>query len=165
MVDKVGLNELQNLLFGKQAIFVGNSGVGKSTLTNAFMDSDEIKISHISEKSKRGRHTTTTSKYYIWADSSSVIDTPGIRSLDVSTLEPREIQDFFPEFESWRRKCKYDDCLHFNEPEEDCMVQQGVLIGTINKERYDSYIRIIENITGEKKTNFLAEIYNEKFKH
>ena len=148
--SKLGIEELKRYLIGKQAIFVGNSGVGKSTLTNALMDNDEIKTSHTSEKSKRGRHTTTTSKYYIWADDSSIIDTPGIRSLDVSTLEALEVQNYFPEFENWKDKCKYNDCLHFNEPAENCMIQQGVANEIINQERYNSYIRIIENITGEK---------------
>lgn len=164
IITNIGLEELENALFGKQAIFVGNSGVGKSTLTNALMDSDEIKTSHISKKSKRGRHTTTSSKYYVWADGSSVIDTPGIRSLDVSTLDVHEVQDFFPEFENWKDKCKYNDCLHFNEPEEDCIVKQGVALGMINCERYNSYIRILENILGEKKTDCLDEISDKKLR-
>lgn len=162
--SNVGIDELENYLLGKQAIFVGNSGVGKSTLTNALMESEEIKTSHTSEKSKRGRHTTTTSKYYIWADDSSVIDTPGIRSLDVSTLEPQEVQNYFPEFENWNDKCKYNDCLHFNEPTDVCMVQQGVASGIINVERYNSYVRIIENITGEKKTKKVEDQFQRKLK-
>lgn len=162
--SKIGIDELEKHLLGKQAIFVGNSGVGKSTLTNALMDSEEIRTSHTSEKSKRGRHTTTASKYYIWEDDSSVIDTPGIRSLDVSTLEPQEVQNYFPEFENWNNKCKYNDCLHFNEPVDDCMVQQGVASGVINIERYNSYIRIIENIKGERKTENMNDQFQRKLK-
>ena len=148
--SNIGINELKAQLINKQAIFVGNSGVGKSSLTNAIMGDDEIKTSHVSDKSKRGRHTTTTSKYYVWEDNSSIIDTPGIRSLDVSTFNPIEIQDYFPEFENWRDKCKYNDCLHFNEPYDSCIIKQGVASGFISPERYESYLRIMGDVLGEK---------------
>ena len=148
--SNIGIDKLKAQLINKQAIFVGNSGVGKSSLTNSIMGDDEIKTSHVSDKSKRGRHTTTTSKYYIWEDNSSIIDTPGIRSLDVSTFSPIEIQDYFPEFENWRDKCKYSDCLHFNEPCDSCIVKQGVTSGFISPERYESYLRIMSDILGKK---------------
>ena len=152
-INNTGMEELESHLRSKQAIFVGNSGVGKSSLINRLMQDEGIKTSHISEKSKRGRHTTTTSKYYIWDDYSSVIDTPGIRSLDISSFEAIEIQNYFPEFDNWKSQCKYNDCLHYNEPVEDCLVQQGVNNGLINSDRYGSYIRLIEDISGEKQTN------------
>ncbi len=148
--SNIGIDKLKAQLINKQAIFVGNSGVGKSSLTNSIMGDDEIKTSHVSDKSKRGRHTTTTSKYYIWEDNSSIIDTPGIRSLDVSTFSPIEIQDYFPEFENWRDKCKYSDCLHFNEPCDSCIVKQGVTSGFISPERYESYLKIMSDILGKK---------------
>ena len=148
--SNIGIEELKAQLINNQAIFVGNSGVGKSSLTNAIMGDDEIKTSHVSDKSKRGRHTTTTSKYYVWEDNSSIIDTPGIRSLDVSSFNPIEIQDYFPEFENWRDKCKYNDCLHFNEPYDSCIVKQGVSSGLVSAERYESYLRIMGDVLGEK---------------
>ncbi len=148
--EEKGIEELKKYLEGKQAIFVGNSGVGKSSLINAIIGNDKIKTSNISEKSKRGCHTTTTSKYYIWNDNSSIIDTPGIRSLDVSSFEPIEIQDYFPEFNNWKDKCKYRGCLHFNEPTKDCLVKQAVESGLINDFRYDSYTRLIEDIVRRK---------------
>ena len=92
------IEKLKKRLINKQTIFVGNSGVGKSSLANAIMGDDEIKTCHVSDKSKRGRHTTTTSKYYVWEENSSIIDTPGIRSLDISSFTPIEVQDYFPEF-------------------------------------------------------------------
>lgn len=148
--DNKGIDELKNYLRGKQAIFVGNSGVGKSSLTNSIMGEEDIKTGNISEKSKRGRHTTTTSKYYIWDENSSIIDTPGIRSLDVSSFKPNEIQDYFPEFNIWKEQCKYNDCLHFNEPYDSCLVKQGVTSGLIDKNRYESYLRIVKSLVGEK---------------
>ena len=161
--SNIGIDNLKQQLLNKQAIFVGNSGVGKSSLTNAIMGDDEIKTSHVSGKSKRGRHTTTTSKYYIWEDNSSIIDTPGIRSLDVSTFEPMEIQDYFPEFENWKDKCKYSDCLHFNEPYNTCMVKQGVASGLISMNRYESYLRIMGDALDIKDySNILKSIILKK---
>lgn len=160
---KLGIDELKSYLLNKQAIFVGNSGVGKSSLTNAIMDDDEIKTSHVSDKSKRGRHTTTTSKYYIWNDNSSIIDTPGIRSLDVSSFSPIEIQDYFPELDNWKDKCKYNDCLHYHEPYDSCVVKQGVTSGLINRDRFESYLRIMCDVLGEKNHDeIMNEIFPEK---
>lgn len=146
-----GIEELKEILRGKQAIFVGHSGVGKSSLTNALMDIDEIKTSNVSSKSGKGRHTTTTSKYYVWDEDSSIIDTPGIRSLDISSFKPHEIKQYFAEFEEWESRCKYSNCLHNREPIEGCMVKQAVKAEIINLERYESYIRILSDVTNEKK--------------
>lgn len=148
--ENMGIEELMKLLEGKQSIFVGHSGVGKSSLTNALMNTDEIKTSHVSEKSGKGRHTTTASKYYIWGDKSSIIDTPGIRSLDISSFKPNEIGRYFSEFEDWEGRCKFSNCLHYKEPSEGCMVKQAVKSGIISKERYRSYIRILKDITNDK---------------
>ena len=103
------------------------------------MDTDEIKTSHVSEKSGKGRHTTTSSKYYIWNKNSSIIDTPGIRSLDISNFKPNEIKEYFSEFEDLEGRCKYSNCLHYREPVEGCMVKQAVKAGIISRERYESY--------------------------
>lgn len=153
--EMTGIEELKKLIMGKQAIFVGNSGVGKSSLINAVMDSSSIRTGSVSLKSKRGRHTTTSSKYYVWNENSSIIDTPGIRSLDISSFEVSEIQDYFPEFNDWRALCKYKDCIHFNEPINTCFVKKGVADGFISRKRYQSYTRIIESILGSEFHNDL----------
>ena len=145
-----GITNLKEELRGKQAIFIGNSGVGKSSLTNALMDTETIKTSTISSKSKRGRHTTTSSKYYIWDEDSSIIDTPGIRSLDVSNLNPIEIQNYFKEFSNIKEKCKYKNCLHYQEPTAACTIKQAVENNTINKNRYHSYLRILKDTLNDK---------------
>lgn len=145
-----GITNLKEELRGKQAIFIGNSGVGKSSLTNALMDTETIKTSTISSKSKRGRHTTTSSKYYIWDEDSSIIDTPGIRSLDVSNLNPIEIQNYFKEFSNIKEKCKYKNCLHYQEPTASCTIKQAVENNTINKNRYQSYLRILKDTLNDK---------------
>ena len=153
----IGIDEIKTYLLGKQAIFVGNSGVGKSSLTNAIMGEDEIKTGEVSEKTGRGRHTTTTSKYYVWNDNSSIIDTPGIRSLDVSSFEASEIQDYFPEFDKWTSTCKYKGCLHYIIPIEDCGVKQAVKLGIINQMRYESYIKLISSLTNDNRMDEVLE--------
>ncbi len=156
----LGIDELKKYLKGKQAIFVGNSGVGKSSLTNALLSDDSIKTSSVSDKSKRGRHTTTSSKYYLWDNNSSIIDTPGIRSLDVSNFNPIEIQQYFLEFKN-SNKCKYSDCLHFHEPINSCFIKQEVINGYININRYISYLRIMSDILNEEYIDILNEISKE----
>ena len=156
----LGIDELKKYLKGKQAIFVGNSGVGKSSLTNALLSDDSIKTGSVSDKSKRGRHTTTSSKYYLWDNNSSIIDTPGIRSLDVSNFKPIEIQQYFPEFKN-SNKCKYSDCLHFHEPINSCFIKQEVINGYININRYISYLRIMSDILNEEYIDILNEISKE----
>lgn len=152
-----GIDDLKKHLKGRQAIFVGNSGVGKSSLINKLMDFDEIKTGNVSLSSKRGRHTTTTSKYYVWDVNSSIIDTPGIRSLDVSSFKPEKIQNYFKEFD--KNMCKYKDCMHYKEPVRSCVIKQRVLKGLINKERYKSYLRIMDDLFNENKCD---DILKEK---
>ena len=160
--NNLGINELKSLLKNKQAIFVGNSGVGKSSLTNAIVDDNSIKTGHVSDKSKRGRHTTTTSKYYVWDENSTIIDTPGIRSLDISNFSPTEIQDYFQEFDNWKDKCKYNNCLHFHEPIESCIIKQGVKSNLININRYESYLRILSDILNDKNYEEIIKELNNK---
>ena len=157
-----GIDDLKRYILGKQVILVGNSGVGKSSLTNALMNSNEIKTGQVSDKSKRGKHTTTTSKYYIWEKNSSIIDTPGIRSLDISSFNPEEVQEYFKEFNDYKDKCKYHDCLHYNEPSNSCVIKQAVTNGLININRYESYVRIMSDILNDKNYEHIIEELSER---
>ncbi len=160
--DKTGISELKEMLKEKQAIFVGNSGVGKSSLTSLITGNDNVKINSVGGKTKRGRHTTTKSTYYMWNHNSSIIDTPGIRSLNLSQLKKEEIKYYFSEFKDLNDKCKYKDCIHFKEPINKCAVKKSVLNGIINIHRYESYLRILSDTTGDDYKDVLKEVKNNQ---
>lgn len=147
-VKNLGIEDLKECIKNKRAIFVGHSGVGKSSLTNRLLNNDEIKTGCVGEKSLKGRHTTTTSKYYEWAENSSIIDTPGIRALDISKIKANEVQTYFTEFKNYLN-CKYRTCDHVHIEKKDCGVKQAVERGDIPLGRYESYRRIIDEINGE----------------
>ena len=140
-----GLTTLKEKLLNKICIFVGNSGVGKSSLTNYLLEDNLVKTNNIGHKTKRGCHTTTSSKYYLWQDNSGIIDTPGIRSLDLKNFNVSEIKNYFKEFIPYNNLCKYDNCLHYDEPENTCAIKQEIN-KNITQERYESYYKIISEI-------------------
>jgi len=98
----------------------------------------------VSSKSGQGKHTTTTSQYYKWADDSYIIDTPGIRSLELLEIKKDQLKDYFPDFVAISSDCKYKDCTHTHEP--DCAIKKGSVDGKISSHRYENYLRIIAKL-------------------
>lgn len=137
-----GMDELKKILRGKTAVFVGQSGVGKSSLVAALVPDVEIRTQEISAKTGTGRHTTTTSGLYEWEPGSAIIDTPGIRTLSIDHVPKNELRFAFREFDALADQCKFRDCLHLREPK--CAVIGAVASGAIAKARYDSYVRMTE---------------------
>ncbi len=136
-----GIDELKERIRGKLAVLVGNSGVGKSSLINAILGTD-LETKTVSGKTGKGRHTTTASSLYNWTKDSYLIDTPGIRSLGVFHIEKADLQFGFPEFADFTEGCQYGDCSHSHEPV--CGVKKAVEEGLVNKHRYESYLRMLE---------------------
>ncbi len=148
-----GLDELARVLHQKTTAFVGQSGVGKSSLLNTLLPDVGAKIGDVSEKYQRGRHTTTLSRCYPGPDSRTYfIDTPGVRELDVSFIEPDQLGFYFPEFEEFRSECAISGCTHNHEPH--CRVEQAFEDGLIHEDRYESYLRILEEITYARKGRY-----------
>jgi ribosome biogenesis GTPase len=139
-----GLAELKDRLAGKTAVFVGHSGVGKSYLLNRLDPSLNLRVGDISQKYNRGEHTTTFAVMVRLGDSCWVIDTPGIRELDVYGVKPEELKFFFPEFTGPAEHCAYSSCNHIEEP--DCAVKEQLELGGIHPDRYESYIRIFQHL-------------------
>lgn len=137
-----GVSELKKQIRGKITVLVGNSGVGKSSLINSFIPGLHLSARIVSGKTGKGRHTTTSTNLYKWDEESYIIDTPGIRSLGIAHIEKSNLQFGFPEFDELADSCRFRDCLHQHEPE--CGVKKAVAVGKINRYRYESYLRMLE---------------------
>ncbi|MBS1706998.1 MAG: ribosome small subunit-dependent GTPase A [Armatimonadetes bacterium] len=135
------IRELRAHLRGKTCVFVGHSGVGKSSLVNALAPSIHAKVGSVSEGYGRGTHTTTASSLYEIGDEICVIDTPGVRSFQLDSMDPLELASYFPEFVGLADHCRYRDCAHIHEPR--CAIKAAVEAGDIPEERYDAYLRLL----------------------
>ncbi|MBU4246674.1 MAG: ribosome small subunit-dependent GTPase A, partial [Nanoarchaeota archaeon] len=139
---KEGIEELKKIISGKTVVFIGQSGVGKSSLINAVSGDIIAREGEVSKKTDRGKHTTTASTVYKWKENSYIIDTPGIRSFGIGNIPKNELQLYFPEFKAYQ--CRYGNCLHNKEDARDCGVKRALAEGKIPKKRYDSYVRLLE---------------------
>ena len=137
-----GLEELKQMMIGKVSMFSGHSGVGKSTLVNALEPNLNLKTKNISEQSKQGQHTTTFAEMYDLSFDAKIIDTPGIKGFGIVDLEPAEISGYFPEFFKLKDQCKFNNCLHKEEP--NCAVKNALENNKIAWSRYNSYLKILE---------------------
>lgn len=140
--EKKGLDQLKQLMTGKVSMFSGHSGVGKSTLVNALEPSLHLKTKHISEQSKQGQHTTTFAEMYDLLFDAKIIDTPGIKGFGIVDLESAEISGYFPEFFKLQNQCKFNNCLHKEEP--NCAIKKALEENKIAWSRYNSYLKILE---------------------
>lgn len=140
--ERKGVEALKELMIGKTSMFSGHSGVGKSTLVNALEPSLDLKTKNISEQSKQGQHTTTFAEMYDLSFDASIIDTPGIKGFGIVDMEPQEISDYFPEFFRLKEQCKFNNCLHKEEPH--CAIKAALEKDEIAWSRYNSYLKILE---------------------
>lgn len=139
-----GIAELKARLKDKISVFVGQSGVGKSSLVNALMPEVAAETGDISELSGLGQHTTTTARLYHFPSGGDLIDSPGIREFGLWHLEPERVTWCFVEFRHYLGGCKFRDCKHGSDP--GCLIRAAVERGEISAERYDNYHRILASM-------------------
>ena len=143
-VDKeINLDKVKKLFKGKTTVLSGNSGVGKSSLLKKLLPNEEIAVKEISEMHQQGVHTTTFAEMYDLPSGGHLIDTPGIRGIGVVDIEPKELSNYFPEFLKLKPFCKFNNCVHINEP--NCAVKKALDEGEIALSRYNSYLSIFNN--------------------
>ena len=136
------LKELQDIIKAKNTLISGHSGVGKSTLINKLLGTD-IPTNEISLSHEQGQHTTTFSHLYKLNNGGAIIDTPGIKGFGLIDIETKDICDLFPEFFRLKSNCRFNNCIHINEP--NCKVLEALANGKISKHRYQNYLTMLEN--------------------
>lgn len=142
------LDEFEDILKNKVTLFSGPSGVGKSSLMNAIDSGFELKTGEISDKLKRGKHTTRHAEIYKLGFGGFVVDTPGFSSFDVNEIELDELTDFYPEIKKYSDNCRFNNCIHNKEP--NCGVKKAVDDKQISDIRYNNYIKLLEEIKSNK---------------
>ena len=135
-----GLDELKGALHDKVSVFVGPSGVGKSSLLNALYPGLNLKVGRISEAYGKGRHTTVGGYLIRLPGGGAVADTAGLREISLWMIPPEELPDCFPEFRPHLDECRFNDCAHLQEP--GCAIREAVEEGEIAASRYDSYAQL-----------------------
>lgn len=141
---KTGLDSLLDALHNKTSLITGHSGVGKSTFINTILPERELRVQEVSAWSGKGMHTTTFAEMFDLPNGGQIIDTPGIRELGIVDMERAELGGYYPEIRIFAKNCKYNNCLHLNEP--GCGVKEAVRSKRLIEERYINYVKILDTI-------------------
>jgi ribosome biogenesis GTPase len=138
------LDELHRALRERVSVFVGQSGVGKSSLVNVLLPEAELRVGALSQSTQKGTHTTTTAQLFHLTCGGSLIDSPGIREFGLWHMSREQVEQGFREFQPLLGSCKFRDCQHQQEP--GCAILQAVESGEISEGRMDSYRRIVASL-------------------
>ena len=149
VLERSGIEEIKELLKGKTTVLAGPSGVGKSSIINELIPEVHIKTGGISKKIKRGKHTTRHSELFHIGNGTYIMDTPGFSSLYVNDFEKEELKDFFLEFVEYEGQCRFQGCVHINEP--DCAVKDAISSGILSKTRYDNYKLLYNELKNQRR--------------
>lgn len=145
--DKIGINNLADILQNKVTLLSGHSGVGKSTFINFLFPELQLKTQDVSEWSGKGMHTTTFAEMFDLPNGGQIIDTPGIREMGLVNMNKNELAHFYPEMRLIMNDCQFNNCVHMNEP--GCAIKLAVENKKIAQERYLSYLNIIESLSSK----------------
>jgi ribosome biogenesis GTPase len=134
--------KIKALMKNKVSMFAGHSGVGKSTLVNVIEPDLDLKTKEISSQHMQGQHTTTFAEMFDLSFGAKIIDTPGIKGFGIVDMDKEEVSDYFPEFFKLKKDCKFNNCLHIEEPK--CAVKEALDQDEVAFSRYRSYVQILE---------------------
>ncbi len=139
-----GLDELRELLAGQCSMLAGQSGVGKSSLTNALLPDKQLRTRELSEKAGLGRHTTTAATLYPLPNGGEIIDSPGVAVFGLAEMTAQDLALGYREFRPWLARCQFNDCRHLGD--KGCAVQAAVEEGQISPERYQRFVKLLDKL-------------------
>ena len=152
------VSKIKELMLGKTSMFVGHSGVGKTTLVNTIAPTLDLKTKEISDQHSQGKHTTTFAEMFDLSFDARIIDTPGIKGFGVVDIDKHELVDYFPEFFELKQDCKFNNCIHVKEPK--CAVKEALEAEEVSWSRYRSYLQILEG--EEESEHYRTDIWDEE---
>ena len=161
-INKNGIEDIKKYFSkGNTIVFLGSSGIGKSTLVNTLYGEDVMRTSEIREEDSRGRHTTTSRNLIMLPNGAMIIDTPGMRELGMWNAESG-INKTFSDIEHFSKMCKYSNCTHTNEP--GCKILQAIENGELSKERFEQYMKLQKESQYNTDSEQYLKSKKEKFK-
>ncbi len=140
-----GLAELAEHLINKSSVFIGQSGVGKSSLVQSLLPDEKIRVGHLHQQTRLGRHTTSTARLYQYAESGFIIDSPGIRDFGLDQISRSDVEYGFIDIRQFSTQCRFRDCRHRQEP--GCAVTDAIEKGRLSRRRLESFHRILETLS------------------
>ncbi len=143
-----GVEALRHACIGRRSLFIGHSGVGKSSLLNALAPELDLAAGAVNLKTGKGRHTTTAAWLLRTADGLELIDTPGVRTFALWGISCRDLEQAYPDFRRFLGACKFTDCRHTAEP--GCALRAAVAVGDVAARRYESFLKLREELAGEE---------------
>ena len=147
--QEAGIEMFRKAIHGKTSVFAGPSGVGKSSMLNALHPQAQVQTGEISEKIRRGKHTTRHSELIYIEEDTYIMDTPGFSSLVIDDIEPEDLKEYIREFERYNGCCKFNGCVHIHEPE--CLVKEALQEEKISQLRYDNYKQLYEELKNKRR--------------
>ena len=147
--EKEGMDEIRKRIAGKTTVLAGPSGVGKSSLTNCLYPEAEMETGSVSEKIRRGRHTTRHSQLFFLGEKTFMMDTPGFSSMYVEDMEAGDLKEYFPEFKQYEDGCRFIGCAHVGE--KICGIKEAVEGGKISRSRYDNYVLMYQELKEKRR--------------
>ena len=141
--QKTNIEKVKKYMENNVSVFTGHSGVGKSSMMNALDSNLNLKTSEISKQNEQGQHTTTFAEMFDFNNGAKVIDSPGIKGFGLIDIEKNEIGGYFVEIAKLSTHCKFNNCLHLNEP--NCAVKSALEANEISESRYVNYLSILND--------------------